>query len=150
MFRCYSYTIIRERINLRLLKLQLLKYSIKIHQCVVSQSTTEQCNVQAPIRTQYMQPQHHLINHLSVRWSFYHSPPLCTFSCHPSPATILPSSLNSSCRLFLGLPLNLFVPKFIYNTLLGILFPSILCTCPNQRNLFNLIVSIIVGFVTLA
>ena len=28
---------------------------------------------------------------------------------------------------------------------LGILFSSILCTCPNQRNLFNRIVSIIVG-----
>jgi len=27
MFRCYSYTIIRERINLCLLKLQLLKYN---------------------------------------------------------------------------------------------------------------------------
>jgi hypothetical protein len=33
---------------------------------------------------------------------------------------------------------------------LGILFYSILCTCPNQRNLFNLIVSITVGFSTLA
>jgi hypothetical protein len=33
---------------------------------------------------------------------------------------------------------------------LGILFSSILFTCPNQRNLFNLIVSITVGFVTLA
>jgi hypothetical protein len=29
---------------------------------------------------------------------------------------------------------------------LGILFSSILCTCPNQHNLLNLIVSIIVGF----
>ena len=48
---------------------------------------------------------------------------------------------------FLSLPLNL-VPKFIYNTLLGIIFSSILCTCPNQRYLFNLIVSIIVGFNT--
>ena len=64
--------------------------------------------------------------------------------------TILPSSLTSSCHLFLGLPLNLVVPKFIYNTLLGILFPSILCTCPNQRNVFNLTVSIIAGFLTLA
>ena len=73
--------------------------------------------------------------------SFFHSSLLCTFSCHPSPPTILPSSLTSSCHLFLGLPLNLVVPKFIYNTLLGILFPSILCTCPNQHNLFNLIVS---------
>jgi hypothetical protein len=32
---------------------------------------------------------------------------------------------------------------------LGILFSSILWTCPNQRNLFNLIVSIIVGFFSL-
>jgi hypothetical protein len=29
---------------------------------------------------------------------------------------------------------------------LGILFSSILCTCPNQHNLFNLTVYIIVGF----
>jgi hypothetical protein len=36
--------------------------------------------------------------------------------------------------------------KFMYNTLLGILLSFILCTCPNQRNLFNRIVSIIVGF----
>jgi len=36
MIRCYSYTIIRGRINLCLLKLQLLKYSIKIHRCVVN------------------------------------------------------------------------------------------------------------------
>jgi len=35
MFRC-SYNIIRERINLCLLKLQLLKESIKIHRCVVN------------------------------------------------------------------------------------------------------------------
>jgi len=79
--------------------------------------------------------------------SFFHSSVLCTFSCHPSPPTILPSSLTPSCHLFLGLPLSL-VPKFIYNTLLGILFSSILCTCLNQRNLFKLIVSIIVGFLT--
>ena len=36
MFRCYSCTIIRERINLCLLKLQLLKQSIKIHRCVAN------------------------------------------------------------------------------------------------------------------
>jgi hypothetical protein len=35
MFRC-SYTIIREGINSCLLKLQLLKQSIKIHRCVVN------------------------------------------------------------------------------------------------------------------
>ena len=36
MFRCYSYTIIRECINLCLLKLKLIKQSIKIHRCVVN------------------------------------------------------------------------------------------------------------------
>ena len=53
-------------------------------------------------------------------------------------------------HLFLGLPLSLVVPKFIYNTLLGILLSSILCICPNQHNLFNLNVSITEGFLTLA
>jgi hypothetical protein len=83
---------------------------------------------------------------LAVLRKFFHSSLLCTFSCHPSPPTIHPSSLTSSCHLFLGLLLNLVVPKFIYSTLLGILFSSILSTCPNQCNLVNLIVSIIVGF----
>ena len=87
---------------------------------------------------------------LAVLRSFFHSSVLCTFSCYPSPPTILLSSLTSSCHLFLGLPLNLVVLKSIYNTLLGILFPSILCTCTNQRNLLNLTVYVIVGFLTLA
>jgi len=83
----------------------------------------------------------------AVLSSFFHSPLLHTFSCHPSPPTIFLSSLTSSCcYLFLGLPLNLVFPKFVYNTLLWILFPSILCTCPNKHNLVNLTVSIIVGF----
>jgi hypothetical protein len=69
--------------------------------------------------------------------SFFLSSLLCTFSCHPSPPTILPSSHTPSCHLFLGLPLNLLVPKFTY-TLFGILFSSILCTCPNQHNLFKI------------
>ena len=86
---------------------------------------------------------------LAVIRSFLHSSLLCNFSCHPFPPTILPSSLTSFCHLFLGLPFNLVVPKFTRNTLLGILFSSILCTCPNQHNLFNLIVSITVGFLTL-
>jgi hypothetical protein len=72
MFRCSS-TIIRERINSCLLKIELLKYSIKIHRCVVNtvmvwlhildaywcmcvalfgtQSTAEQCKTHTPIRT---------------------------------------------------------------------------------------------------
>ena len=64
---------------------------------------------------------------LAVLRSFFHSSLLCTFSHHPSPPTILQSSLTSSCHVFLGPSLNLDVPKFIYNTLLGILFSSILC-----------------------
>ena len=36
MFRGYSYTIVRECIKLCLLKLQLLKQSIKIHRGVVN------------------------------------------------------------------------------------------------------------------
>jgi len=59
---------------------------------------------------------------LAVLRSFFHSSLLRTFSCHPSAPTILPSSLISSCHLFLGLPFSLVVPKFIYNTLMGILF----------------------------
>jgi hypothetical protein len=87
---------------------------------------------------------------LAVLNSFFHPSLLCTFYCHPSPLTILPSSLTSSYHLFFGLPLNLVVPRFIYNTFLGILFSSILCTCPNQCNLFNLIVTIVIGLLTLA
>jgi hypothetical protein len=76
---------------------------------------------------------------LAVFRSFFRSSLLCTFFCHPSPPTIRPSSLTSSYHLFLGLPLNLVVPKFVYNTLLGILFFfSILCTFPNQHNLFKI------------
>ena len=77
---------------------------------------------------------------LAVLRSFFHSSLLYIFCCHPSPPTILPSSLTLSCHLFLGLLLNLVVPKFMYNAFSGILFSSILCTCPNQYNLFNLIV----------
>ena len=58
---------------------------------------------------------------LAILRSFFHSCLLCTFSCHPSAPAILPSSLTSCCHLFLGLPLNLVFPKFIYNTLLGFL-----------------------------
>jgi len=59
---------------------------------------------------------------LAVLRSFFHSSMLHTFSCYPSPSSILPSSVTSSCHLFLGLPLSLVVSKFIYNTFLGILF----------------------------
>ena len=85
-------------------------------------------------------------NSLAVLRSFFHSSLSHTFSCHSSPPTILPSSLTSSCHLFHCLPLGLAASKFIYNTLLRILFSSILCTCPNQCDLCNLIVSVMVGF----
>ena len=83
----------------------------------------------------------------SLPFSGASSIPLCyvLFPATLLPTTILPSSLTSSCHLFLGQPLNIVVPKFIYNIHLRILFSSILCTCSNQCNLFNLIVSIIVG-----
>jgi len=78
--------------------------------------------------------------------------PLCYI---PFPSTLFHQpvfhySLTLSCHLFLGLPLSLVAFNFIYNTFLRILFSSILCTCPNQCNLFNLIVSVIVGFLTIA
>ena len=82
----------------------------------------------------------------AVLRSFFLSPLLYNFPFHPFPPTCLPSSFTSSCLLFLGLLLTLVVSKFIYNTLLRFLFSSILCTCPNQHNLFNLIVPVIVGF----
>jgi len=68
--------------------------------------------------------------------------PLCYI---PFPSALFHLLVFHPPSLHLGLPLSL-VSKFIYNTFLGILFSSILCTCPNQRNLFNLIVSVIVGF----
>ena len=75
-------------------------------------------------------------------------PLLRTLSCHPYPLPIFPSSLTSFCHLFLGLSLNLVISKFMYtrNTFMRILLSSILCTCQNQRNLFKLIFSVIVGF----
>ena len=93
---------------------------------------------------------------LAVLRSFYLSSLLYTLSFHPFPPTSLPSSLTSACHLFLGLPLILVTSKFIYiyiyiyiyNTFLGILFSFILCTCPHQCNLFNLIVSCYSGFLT--
>ena len=56
---------------------------------------------------------------LAVLSSFFHSSLLCTLSLHPIPPTSLPSFLTSSCHLFLGLPLNLVVSKFILNAFFG-------------------------------
>ena len=49
---------------------------------------------------------------LAVLRSFYHSSPFYTLSFDPFPPNSLPSSLNSSCHLFLGLPDSHVVSKF--------------------------------------
>ena len=87
---------------------------------------------------------------LVILRNFFHSSLLYNLSFHPFPSASLPSSLTSSCNLFLGLPPSLIASKFIYNTFFGILFSSILCTYPNQRNIFHLIFSVRVGFLTTA
>jgi type IV secretory pathway VirB3-like protein len=77
----------------------------------------------------------------SLLFSGASSVPLCyiPFPSTPFPPTSIPSSITSSCHPFLGLPLSLLVYKFIYNTFLGILFSSILCTCSNQHIIFNVV-----------
>ena len=78
-----------------------------------------------------------LLPFLSVTYFFL--PPFSTNYPSILSHLILPSiswSNSQSC----------FSKIHIYNTLLGITFSSILCTCPNQCNLFNLIVSIMVSF----
>jgi hypothetical protein len=69
---------------------------------------------------------------LAVLRSFFHSSLLYNF--------FLPLFFSNYSSIhphfnFLGLPLGFVVSKFIYSTLLGILFSSVLCTCPYQRNL---------------
>ena len=86
---------------------------------------------------------------LAILRSFFHSSLLCTLSLHQIPPASLPSFFTSSCYLFLCLPLSFVVSKFILKTCLGILFSSILFTCQNQHNLFSLIASGIVGFLTI-
>jgi len=112
-----------------------------------------------PNLTQVLINCHSFIHSIGMCWmwwfvavlrSVFHSSLSYTLPFHPFPPTNLPSSLTSSCHLFLGLPLSLVTSKFIYNTLLRILFSSILCTCPNQRSLLHLIVSVTVHFLSTA
>ena len=67
---------------------------------------------------------------LAVLRSFFHSSLLYTLSFHPFPPTSLPSSLTSSCHLFLGLHLNLAVPKFKFGN--SIFFHSLYMPKPTQ------------------
>ena len=59
-----------------------------------------------------------------------------------------PSSLRLTIYFSVYLSALLFANSYLL-LFRGILLPSILCTCPNQRNLFSLIASAIVGFLTL-
>jgi hypothetical protein len=82
----------------------------------------------------------------SLTFSGASSIPLCYI---PFPYTLSHQLFfhPSSLHLAIYFLVNLVASKVIYKILFwGFLFPSTLCTCPNQRNLFNLIVSVIVGF----
>jgi hypothetical protein len=83
------------------------------------------------------------------------------FSVHPQINTILfPSNLCTSPNqhnsiffhsLYIPKPTQLyFLPFSVHPQTNTILFPSNLCTSPNQHNLYNLIVSVMVDFLTTA
>jgi hypothetical protein len=61
-----------------------------------------------------------------------------------------PPSLHLSVYFLVYLLVLLIPNSYTYNTLVGIPFSTILCTCPNQHNLCSLIVSVMVGFLTIA
>jgi hypothetical protein len=84
---------------------------------------------------------------LAVLRSFFPSSLLRSFSCHPSPPTIIRSP-HLAIYFLVYLSVLLFPNSYII--ILFWEFYSILFTCPHKRNQFNLIVSIIVGFLTLA
>ena len=79
---------------------------------------------------------------LAVLRSLFHSSLLCTFILPPF-STNYSSNLSHLILPSISWSTSQFVVlKFIYNTLLRILFSSIFCTCPHQCNLFNLTVSV--------
>jgi hypothetical protein len=85
---------------------------------------------------------------LAILRSFFHSSLLHIFL-----ATLLHQLFIHLLSLHLAIYflvyfLLLFIPNS--NTVFGILFSSILCTCSSQRNLRSLIVSVVVGFLTIA
>jgi hypothetical protein len=102
----------------------LIRFIIHSFNCQVQNATI-------PCRSQQLLP------FLSVTFPYLSSPP-----------TFLSFSLTSSYPLFLGLPLGLIDSKFTQNTLLGILFSSVLCKYSNQRYICRLIVSEGLLFIT--
>ena len=87
MFRCYSYTIIRERISLCLLKLRLLKQSIKIH-CLLTK-------------------RYNLYKVLACSTTFFQLSQLCPTFFQLLMFTLFISSNTSSSQRVSGLPIDL-------------------------------------------
>ena len=91
-------------------------------------------NATIPCRSQQLLP------FLSVVYSF--PPPSSSNLSSILPHFVLPSISRSTSQPYFS--------KFILKTFLGgIQFSSILCTCPNQLNLFSLTVSAMFGFLTI-
>jgi hypothetical protein len=86
----------------------------------------------------------------SLPFSGASSIPLCYI---PFPSSLFhqlvfhPTSRNLAIDFFVYLSALLFPNSYI--TFWGEFYFLPVCTCPNQRNLFNLIVSVIVGFIPL-
>jgi hypothetical protein len=88
---------------------------------------------------------------LAILRRVFHSSLLYTLSFHPFPPTSLPSSLTSSCYLFLGLPLSLVVSRFIYTIKLFWKFCFLLFSVHAQTTVLSLtLLSVIVGLLTIA
>ena len=87
---------------------------------------------------------------LAFLCSFFHSSLFYNLSFHPFPPTRVLSSLLHLANYFLVYLSSCCIQIHINKTFLGVLFSSILSTCPNYRNLFNFIVSDIIGFLTTA
>jgi len=106
-------------------------------------------NATIPCRSQELLP------FLSVTYFFL--PPFSTnyssILSHPILPSISWSTSQSFCsQIYIKYPLGSsisFHSLYMSKPTHTILFPSILCTCPNQHNLFNLTASITVGFLTL-
>ena len=88
----------------------------------------------------------------SLPFSEASSIPLCYIPFHSTHFHELlfhPPSLHLAIYFLVYLSALLFPHSYII-LFWGILLSSILCTCPNQRNLFNLRAPVTVGFVTTA
>ena len=68
-----------------------------------------------------------MLRFLAVQGSFFHSSLSCTFPFHPS-------SLHFAIYFLVYLSASLFPNSYVI-LILVILFPSIICTCPNHRYL---------------